>query len=313
VTAQGHAAWMDELFSTIAARAAAFHGVVSAADLVTAGVNRELRDTWLSRGLMRRTGPRSFVVAGAPATWHRALAVATIDLGGRGFLAGRTGAQLHGLDGFDGNHVEALVPRSHRDIVVAATLASTALPLDRSSTVLIDGLRCLTAERLILDAPLFGFTKREVENAIDSAIRLKKLSEQRLRTRAIGRHSRGVNGSRILLEALVDGGGESRLERWALSLIRRAGLPPPALQVVHRDGTRIVARVDMQFGRDLVVEFAGHGTHSARHQRQVDEQRRTELTLRGVRVLTFTYDDVRDRPDWVVRQLQIAVAQRPAA
>jgi len=240
------------------------------------------------------------------------VAVASVDLGGRGFLAGRSSAGWNELDGFDRDAVEVLVPRPYRSVVVNGFVASTDQALDRSSTVLIDGLRCVTAERLILDAPLFHFSKREIENAIDSAIRLRKVSEQRLRTNVIGRHSRGINGRRALLDALVDTGGESRLERWVLGLLRRAGLPRPALQVVHRDDGRQLARVDMQFGSDLVVEIAGHGTHSSRHQRQADEQRRTELTLRGLCVVTFTYDDVRDRPGWVVGQLRTAIAG-PAA
>jgi len=55
------------------------------------------------------------------------------------------------------------------------------------------------------------------------------------------------------------------------------------------------------------VELAGHGTHSIRLQRQRDAQRHTELTLRGLRVLTFTYEDVRDRPAWVIARLREAL------
>jgi very-short-patch-repair endonuclease len=61
-----------------------------------------------------------------------------------------------------------------------------------------------------------------------------------------------------------------------------------------------------------VVELAGHGTHSSRRQRQVDEQRRTELTILGNTVVTFTHDDVRDRPNWVADRL-IEVVARLAA
>ena len=50
------------------------------------------------------------------------------------------------------------------------------------------------------------------------------------------------------------------------------------------------------------------GTHASRRQRQIDAQRRTELTLRGLRVLTFTYEDVRDRPSWVIARLREAIA-----
>jgi very-short-patch-repair endonuclease len=87
---------------------------------------------------------------------------------------------------------------------------------------------------------------------------------------------------------------------------------PTDVAATHRDGGRIIARVDMQFG-DLVVEIAGHGTHSSRQQLQADEQRRTELTRLGLRTVAFRYEDVRDRPDWVVAQLRALTAVRRAA
>ena len=103
-------------------------------------------------------------------------------------------------------------------------------------------------------------------------------------------------------------GGESRLERWFLRLVREAGIRRPILQKTYRDGTRTVARVDAYFPGGLVVEVSGHGTHASRRQRQIDAQRHTELTLRGLRVLTFTYEDIRDRPAWVMARLRQALA-----
>ena len=118
-----------------------------------------------------------------------------------------------------------------------------------------------------------------------------------------------MNGSRQLLDALVDSGGESRLERWFLQIVRQAGIKRPKLQKTFREGTRTIARVDAYFPGGLVVEVSGHGTHASRRQLQRDAQRRTELTLRGLRVITFTYDDVRDRPAWVITQLREALAK----
>ncbi len=297
---------MNRMFASVAAQAANNHGVVSAEDLERVGLAVATRTRWLASGVLVRLGSRSFAIGGSPDTWERDLAAVVIDLACRGFIAGRTAARLHGLDGFGSSTIEVLVPSAHRHIAVGAYVASTALPLDAGATVIVDGVRCLTAERLILDAPLFRFSSAEIENAIDSAIRQRLVSEQRLRTKVIARHSRGINGGRALLEALVDTGGESRLERWMLRLIRRAGLPRPELQRTYRDGTRVIARVDLQWG-DLVVEVSGHGTHSSRRQLQQDEQRRTELTRRGLRVVAFRYDDVRDRPAWVVAQLRALI------
>lgn len=110
--------------------------------------------------------------------------------------------------------------------------------------MIIDGFPVTSAMRTILDGPLFGFSKHEVENSIDSAIRLRLVSEQRLRTQAVSWHRSGINGSRLLLDALLDTGGESRLERRFLKLLQDAGIPRPMTQKVFRDGTRLIARVD---------------------------------------------------------------------
>ena len=306
-TLLGNFAVMDERYRSIAAMAARQHSVISIDQLRASGVSSSLAAKWERRGLVERLGPRSFVIAGAERLWMTSLTAAFFDLRGEGLVAGHSGARLMGLDGFDGDQPELLVPRALRERVCSGTVVSSRSPIPRSDIQTIAGLRVIRAERLIIDSPLFDFTQRETENAIDSAIRLRLLSEQRLRTRALREHRRGVNGSRAVLDALLDSGGESRLERWFLRLMREAGLPRPVTQKTHRFEGQSFARVDFQFPDGLVVEVAGHGTHATRRQRQRDAERHTELTLRGYRVLTFTYEDVRDRPSWVVRHIRLGM------
>ena len=254
-----------------------------------------------------RLGPRACSIAGASPKWLRSVSAGVLDLDGRGVVAGRAGARLLGLDGFSGDAVELLVPRACRRLGSSGAVRSTSLPIGKDDTHRVEGMPVLRAERLILEAPLFGFTREETENAIDSAIRMRLVSEQRLRARVVAGHRQSINGGRLLLDALVDTGGESRLERWFLRLVRDAGMTRPMLQKTYRSGSRTIARVDAYFPGGLVVEVAGHGTHATRRQRQVDAQRHTELTLRGLRVLTFTYEDLRDRPSWVVSRLMEAL------
>ncbi|MCU1366915.1 MAG: hypothetical protein JWN39_2554, partial [Ilumatobacteraceae bacterium] len=270
------------------------------------------RSRWVAQGRLIRIGPQSFAIAGSEPCWHQTMWAGAADVDGYGYLAGRSAARLNALDGFAGVGVEVLVTRAKRYVVTPHRVASTEMHLDISDTITMEGTRCLSAQRLILDAPLFDFSRTEIENAIDSAIRLKLVSEQRLRSAVVARHRRGINSGRALLDALVDTGGESRLERWFLAIVRRAGLPRPELQKVWRAGSRTVARVDAFFEGGLIVEVAGHGTHATRRQRQVDEQRRTELTILGNQVITFTHDDVRDRPSWVADRLVEAVALHAA-
>lgn len=184
---------------------------------------------------------------------------------------------------------------------------TTGRPLGPGDTVTIEGIRCLSAERLIVESPLFGFTLAETENAIDSAVRSRRVSESRLRAAIVESLRPGVAGDQ-LREALIDAGGESRLERWFLAIVRRGGLARPEMRVVVRAERGWAARLDALFPGGLVIELEGHATHSLRRQRQHDEERRTKLVLAGYRVITFTYSDVRDRPDWVLARLREAVA-----
>jgi hypothetical protein len=153
----------------------------------------------------------------------------------------------------------------------------------------------------------------QLHDAVDSSARLGWSSDAFLRRRLAAARGRGVRGVRAVDLALGDAGGHSHLERRFLVLVRRAGLPRPQTQVTYRAGTRVIARVDVLFDPlPVVVEVAGHGTHATRRQRQRDAQRQAELAAMGYLVLTFTYEDVFDRPEYVLATLRRAL-ERAAA
>ena len=305
---------MSARFDAIAAVAAANHGVVSRQELGRRGVDASLRLKWARSGRLVELGEKSYALPGTPATWKRSLAAGLADVGECGVIAGRSAARLHGIDGFQDSVVEILVPRRSRNLTSrSGTVRSTEIEIGRRDITAVDGLRLLRPERLILDGPLFEFDRAEIENAIDSAIRQRLVSEQRLRTRVVARHRCGINGGRILLEAMVDTGGESRLERLFLRLVRLGKLDRPAVQRTYRTGSSVIARVDFEFPGGLIVEVNGFGYHSTRQQLQRDADRQSELMLLGRRILTFTYDDVRYRPDWVLERLSRGMSMGLAA
>jgi hypothetical protein len=297
---------MDERFVKLAAAAAERHGVFTTRMAQKFGVCDRLRNEWLALNWIERLGIHTFRFAGSPGTWNMELASALGDLGQSAVVSGRSAGALLHLDGFSEGAVEIWVPRGCRNRSHPAIVRSSSRPLLAGDVLTIDGIRCVTAERLILDSLLFRFSEREIYNAIDSAIRARLVSERRLRTRIVDDLASNAWHRRTLIGALVDTGGESALERRFLAIVRRARLSRPQLQRVYRSGARTLARVDAEFADGLVVEVAGHGTHASRLQRQRDAQRHTELTLRGKRMITFTYDDVYGRPRWVLDVLRAA-------
>lgn len=297
---------MDRRFTDLAASAADCHGVFTSDTADELGVSGRLRRDWTDEGRIERLGTRTFKFVGTPVTWKMQLMSALGDLGPLARIDGRSAGALLRLDGFDPGPVEVWVPREYRNRSASAVVRTSSHALTGADRITVDGIRCVSAERLILDSLLFRFGEQEIHNAIDSAIRMRLVGEQRLRQRIVQELPPNSRHRRLLINALIDTGGESALERRFLALMRRAGLPRPELRRVYRTGARIVARVDAEFPGGLIVELDGHGTHATREQRRHDAQRRTELTLRGKRVITFTYDDVHGRPDWVLDALRAA-------
>lgn len=306
VTPTAHNQQMNERYRRVVTTAARQHGAISIRQLTDLGVGSSLRHRWVAAGLLHRYGPRAFVIAGSASTWHQSLTGGFLGLDGHGCIAGRSSGRLHHLDGFNADSLEYLVPRAHRSMRAPGLVSSSIEPFRPGDIVSIDGLRALSAERLIVESANFNFSRAEISNAIDSAIRLRLLSESRLRDRVLSGSASAGRRYRDLLEALTDTGGESSLERRFLAAVREAGLPRPATQRIFRDGSRTVARVDFCFPGNLVVEVSGHTTHSSRMQVQNDARRHTELSLAGNLVLTFTRDDVVHRATWMLGCIQTA-------
>ena len=111
-------------------------------------------------------------------------------------------------------------------------------------------------------------------------------------------------------EVLVDAGVESWLERRFLELLRDAGLPRPECQVVFKDGSKVVARVDFLFRQaKLIVEVSGRKGHVTDAERQKDARRRNALQRAGYTVLEFLTIDVVKDPGYVVREIRSELAK----
>jgi hypothetical protein len=91
--------------------------------------------------------------------------------------------------------------------------------------------------------------------------------------------------------------------RWRLRELGRQGRPGvPAVR-------RLLDRTE---GRGLGdswleqegLQLHGHGTHATRRDRQARAERAARLGLDGWRVVPFTYEDVTERPDYVVAMIR---------
>ncbi len=283
----------------------AHHHLATPRLVAKAGLNsdqwlRMLRDDeWVS------IVPKVWRHAATPLTWKMQVRAGSMWLGRDAALYGVAGLRWNRVEVPEIDRAEFLVPR-HRRFVPPWMTLHTTLAWSLGDTVLVDGVRTCNATRAIIDMARTQ-SARQLEVAIDSAVRLRKTSVPSLSRRMSELEGSGRAGIRMLRTLLLDSGGESILERRMLKLLRVAGFPRPTPQVVHRGSSGRVIRVDFEFDfedANLVVEVSGRKGHISDRDRQRDARRRNDLIAMGKDYVEFTTADVLDDPEYVLRTLR---------
>ena len=278
------------------------HHVVEYADVKAAGMTSRQFAYRVGSGEWVAVTPSVWRHMATPETWELRVRAGSLWLGKNSALAGRCAAAWWGLDGFDRSVVEFVVPPMRR----WTSGATVRLTRDWSNKDLLrkDGIRVTSATRTIIDLAGQGATARELEQAIDSAVRLRLTSIPTLTTRMAELAKSGRVGIPTLRELLLDAGGESVLERRFLRVIRAAGLPRPLTQIAFKARTTRAIRVDFLYeSQRVVVEVSGRVGHASDADRRKDARRRNDLQHRGYVVIEFTTADVMTDPGYIIEAL----------
>ncbi len=179
----------------------------------------------------------------------------------------------------------------------------------------LDGWPVTSPARTVVDlAPRLGPTL--LTDCITDLLRREVLDLETLQQFTHGDLRRRVPGTaRLATSVQMLAGhlcGESWLEDRFLAEVTDAGIPTPEIQVWIECGPHRY-RVDALWAPNrLVVELDGHAFHSSRAERRSDAERAARLNLAGFDVVRFTYDDVVDRPGYVVSTLKAHLLRRSA-
>ena len=268
----------------------------------------------IAAGILLEVEAAVYVVAGSADTWHRKLQVGLLALGPDAWVSHEAAAELHELEGTPDEKVVAFTAlRGRRGVRLRNGTVHTTTQCGPHDIITIDGFRCASATRTVLDLAAAGASEHRLSQAIDSAIRLRKSAVVVLERRLATLRGSGRAGVRLLDRLLLDSGGESVLERKFLKLVREHGLPRPKTQCRVAPGPRQVARVDFLYEDErLVVEVSGWRGHSTPSERAKDAQRRNELQDLGFAVYEYTWGDITTRPRWVVDTLRERLQRRRA-
>jgi very-short-patch-repair endonuclease len=281
--------------------AAAHYDLITRDHVAACGLSSQQWCDRVEAGLWLAVSEGVFRHRATPATWELRVRAAALSLGRDAALYGPTSARWWGLDRFSDDRIELVVPRRRRSLGPSVVLHTTK-QWHTEDLLRRDGVRTTSVNRTIIDLAASGNTAGSIENAIDSAIRLRVTTIPKL-TRRMAELAPGRPGIRLLREILLDSGGESFLERRFLRLVRDARLPRPICQVVYATTGRVM-RVDFEFrGTEVVVEVSGRFGHTSDRDRQKDARRRNALQQLGKVVLEFTTIDVVSSPDYVLTTL----------
>lgn len=283
--------------------AAAHHSLVTAEGRREVGISDWVWERAQADGLWLQVAPDQFRHVATPLTFEMKVRAGAAWLGDRGALFGTTALRWLDVEVAEPTQAEFLVPRGRRSIPNWATIHTTKR-WSRGDVISHNDVRTTSATRALLDYATQRPSAKDLEDAIDSAIRMRRTALLKVTNRLAALRGTGRAGTTLLSELLLDSGGESHLERRFLQLIRSAGLPRPECQIIFRRNGERVARVDFTFpATRTIVEVSGRLGHTSDRDRQRDARRRNQLQHLGNHVIEFTTADVIDDPNYVIKTL----------
>lgn len=299
---------MNEIDRHLAELAKRQHQVFSREQAAAAGLNRSAVSRRVRSGLYVALGTNSLCFAGTDVGFRGRLTAGLFDLGPDALVSGRSAAALLELDGFNEGPCEYLVPRDqrHRTVPGVVTSSPDITRLDRTQ---VDGIRCTSGTRTVVQLILTRTSEREVGNALDSGSRRGLTAPSVVQRRLDEMGTQGRPGIAVFNRVMESAGVQSWLERQFLSLVKAAGLPKPALQRTYRADGEHIARVDFDFApTPVVVEVGGRRGYLSLDERRRQERRRNALQLEGRTIYFFTTEDVIEDGSYVIDTVRRSIS-----
>jgi very-short-patch-repair endonuclease len=292
---------LDQAIDELASRQ---HGSLGMDQLRVAGATRDaVRHRLERRRLFRGPYPGTFRHAAFTMTWEGRLWAIQLWAGPSGAIASEAAGALYELDACPAGRVAVKLPKGVRNHRAGVPMFETTHGILAPRR--INGLVVTSPEETIVDlAHVLPYG--DADDALHSALRRGLTTLDRVEALLDGRP-----GTVVALDLVAHARGsrprDSRLEGRFIRRARAKGFTFVAQFEVRVDGHRYF----LDFAdplRKIAIELDGFETHATRKGFQHDATRSTLLTLAGWRVLHFTWDDIRRRPDWVVECLTRALA-----
>lgn len=284
---------MDTSPDGIAAhRAAQQLGLLTHAQLISAGLSQDQINRRVRTGRLRRTHVGVFAIAGAPVTFEHEALAAVLAGGSSAVASHSTAAALWGFPSQERERpIEITSPRARLPRIPSVRV-HRSVHLDDTDVRSVGDVPCTSVPRSLVDLTAvrgIGWLAR----SLDDALRRNLVTITEIRAcaeRLTGAPGRRPSVIRMLVaERLAIGGGrtESWLERTVLQVLLDAGVLPPVPQFpVEAGGHRY--RLDFAWpDQKVALEVDGY-LHSTYAAVQHDRERDLHLRRAGWTVLRVT-------------------------
>ena len=244
-------------------------------------------------------------LAGSQETWHQRVMIACLTVGPGAVASHRTAAALHNLKGFDPMTIDVTTNRWERRRRTTFRVHES-LDLCEQDVTIVDGIRCTTVERTLIDLGAVCHPVK-VARALDDRRRRDPNILDRTRRRNEQLRKRGRRGCGVMRKLLaVRPGGDmpskSDLEDMFVALFEQHNVPRPVRDFEVRNDGRVayidLAWPDQRYGIEIDSE-----EHHLDLERFVEDRRRNNWIRRTWQLDQYTYADLKERPADVAREV----------
>jgi very-short-patch-repair endonuclease len=294
----------------IAAVAERQHGLVTLAQLETAGLSASAVRSRVQAGSMHRLYVGVYAVGHQPLDRFARYMAAVLACEPGAVLSHRSAAALWGIRENRRRSIDVTAPNRRGRIPNGIDAHRDGSLADADRTAL-HRIPCTTVSRTLLD--LAGVVPiGELRKAISEAEVLRLLDHQAVRQlirRSRGR--RGVARLRMLLDDIHPQTKRTRseLERLFLRMCARARLPEPEVNAKLDVGGRVLEPDFLWRDAGLIVEADSRRYHDTGSAFQLDRKREQRLMLAGWRVTRCTWEQVEREPGQLAETIRRLLAQ----
>ncbi len=274
-------------------------GVITLAQARSAGLTKQAVSRRVTAGKWLRCSRRVYFADDRDFTDAARVRAAVWGYGDRAVGSGLAAAWWHGLTRFAPDIVEVTVPRDSNGRCHDGSVVRRR-DLNPADVVEHNGLRVTAPALTIVEAAVRrGGGAKLMDAALQRDAELRDLWRAHLRNK--GRY--GSPAARRLLQAAADG-ARSQAERLLLKLLRAARID--GWQANYRVGGYTI---DVAFAAQRVaIEVDGWAYHSQAAEFQIDRERQNDIALLGWQVLRFTWLDLTEHPQRVLRIIRTAIS-----